>query len=609
MSFETEIIKPRAHPIVIQEIDIARNQEFWTNYLAPVWYFNIDALYAHIPSTWLNGISALTINSIGSVIAGSERLNAVTSIADCISTESSFYFDQLFNNCYVHCPDGNRPQLYSMKVGDTTGFVDKGSPGFYLNNIYYEPRIESIPSISRKKSKEYFGIIRYGGGASKLTNSDGYFDTYTTDNKITGQESRIKLGFSGDDNYELQHIGHISTGTGLTVSDFTIDVRDNTKAWTKKLPDNFYSQTTYSNLKDNNIGKGIPIIYGQCLNVECICENEEEVAPASYTFKICDVSNHSGINSIDAVYVDGTEVTPDSTDTTNAEFVITVASGDYTPGQKVTADVKGVKDTNGTYIEEALEVIKDLLNVHYSIPYTSTFYDFANWSTGDDLAIGYWIGEGKQLNDIINEITKSSFIDLIIQNDGKIAGKIFNKYSATVATYTKEDVLSYIPLSDEADELYSAIEVKYCKDWANNEYRSLHDNTYEDDVLDEHNIKRTKTYNTLLTSVADAQTFATYVYDFLKVVKKVFKIEINYQAITRKIGDIIQVELDRPTAPAIGTVKAEIIGMTVNYSSGKIMLDCRVIEVIGDLIYMQGYLYRSNLFRSKLYGRTKEVSV
>ncbi len=137
MSFQDEITKPNIDLVVLAELDIGQEQEFFVNYTAGVWYVNFDVAYPLIDSTLLNGVTSQDITNVGSVISDGVRLASVSSIAICFTTDSSFYYTNADNELYVHLPSGFSPEDHEVVIGVSWGFRKGGQTSIY-NDVLYE---------------------------------------------------------------------------------------------------------------------------------------------------------------------------------------------------------------------------------------------------------------------------------------------------------------------------------------------------------------------------------------------------------------------------------------------------------------------------------------
>ena len=108
--------KPDSKKILINEIDIGQDQDFWTNYRAGVWFVNFDKYYPNIDSSLLVGVSVQDITKVGSVKASGVSLKIVNTKADVQTNDSSFHYDSNFKSLYVHCPGGDDPDLFIITL-------------------------------------------------------------------------------------------------------------------------------------------------------------------------------------------------------------------------------------------------------------------------------------------------------------------------------------------------------------------------------------------------------------------------------------------------------------------------------------------------------------
>jgi len=312
MSFAQFIEKTTSSKIVLVEMDLGKIQTKWNNYQSGIWDYrwrisptlkNIGD--GNIGDGTIGDGEYYNFSSVGSCFASGEEYAKKTNLADCISTEKSWYYDTANRIFYVHADDGKEPQIFGIVIGITMGLSNQAK---YYNDLYYEPRINGIMSIDKSKDSLYFGMISFDGGSIQCSNEDGFFDGITS-YVLFGQPVRILFG--GDDlaysDFSKVFTGYIED-LNLSYDEMNISIIDDRKKFSKQLPVNKFDKTTYPNLSDDDIGKAVPLGYGEIYHAPVTCINKAQSGTPSWTFKVCDVANHAnGIQSIDKVYVDGFE--------------------------------------------------------------------------------------------------------------------------------------------------------------------------------------------------------------------------------------------------------------------------------------------------------------
>ncbi len=596
--------KPDTKKIILAEIDIAQEHAFWTNYRAHVWYVNFEKDYPDIADWFLIGVEAQAeITRIGSVKVDSVSLVRVSSAADCQTNNGSFYYDDTDKELFVHCFEGDQPWIHVLTIGVAWGFRKGGTRGVY-NNFIYEARLLSIPGISKRKDPLFFGKISFEGGDIEIENTDGKYDMFAEENDVFGNAARLLQGFDDLDYSDFLptfsgFMENISIGSKV----LRISIQDRRKQLSRKIPTNLFDSTTYPDIKESNVGKVIPIGYGILKNVPVICTNEKEAGPpADYHFKLSDTIHHF-INAIDEVRVKDVAVVPSATSLANGTF--SLAAVDYDPGNQVTCDFKGFEDPLGVLIENGMDVVADLMTSYYGVLFNANFYNIARWFRAWAADVGIFINKKTQLINVIGDIAATVQGDFIIDDDGRYSFRIFSEYAPAVQIIRKEELLEIPQIDYDPTEVLTSLSVGYCKDWKENEYLILPDTSKEAEVFDKFKTYRSKFFPTLLTSQADAQAFATRRLDLSSDVKKIFPVRTKPQSITREIGDMITVEIYRPTKALLGNAKAEVLGINKDGNGMTVELECRLLELLPETKYEQGTYYGDSYYNDNYYGRTQ----
>ena len=608
MSFTIESAKQNYSPVILFEMDITQGQDFWTTYAAGTWFVNFDVNYPSIDALFLNGLEAVEVNLIGSVIASDTRLNSVSSVSDCQTIESSFYYNSGTNDLYVHCPNHNDPDLFNMRIGVVFGY-SMGSQDPFYNNSIYEDRIKSIPSINKQKGSLFFGQVSFDGGEVTLANEDSEFDEFAEDNEIFGNVARLFLGFEGLEYSEFSKIftGYVEN-IEISNTEMKVDIQDKRKNLQRAIPTAFYNQTDYPDLKDKNVNKPIPVCYGECDNISVICLNEEEdPAPANYDFLICDMQFHDAINAITEVRVEGVVKAVSASSLADATF--SLAAADYTPGDKVTADIKGYEDPSGNLIENALDIMADLFLNYYNLSFNSNFFNTAHWDKANALDINLFINKQTKFIDIIVKICNSTRCIFLIEDDGRYSSRIFNSEGAVRYEINENEILDFFAIKYDMSKLISSVLIGYDKDWDEDEYLLLLDDSNESTVFNSFETYNQERFDTLLLNSSDAQTYADNILDIVAGVQKIITIKTTYKYIDAEIGDIVQVYIARPWAIHLNTAKGEIIGISKITDEGTLNLTIRVYDIVGDFFHQEGTLYETELFDTSLLGLTDEMEI
>ena len=355
-------------------------------------------------------------------------------------------------------------------------------------------------------------------------------------------------------------------------------IADNRKKLSRTLPTRTFEKATYANLHANDVGKPIPLAYGECYHYPVVCTNKAQAASTAFTFQICDVTEHtSGIESIDTVYIDGKSVTVKTKDTTTAQFILDV--GVYSPtsaqsGAEVLCDFSGYLNGAGALDDNALDVVEDLMNTYLSIPYTTAYYDTTVWaaSKGSALNVGFAIDKETKVIDIIEKIALSTFGSFIIKDDGLFTFKIFNSGTTATDTIYKEEYLEPPSIQFNDNEYLTSCSVGY-----KNNHAWYDNKDDESTIYQKYGKYQAKEFETFLTSTSEANSLSDSIMDYMQDIKGIANIKTSIQNITLDIGDVVNFELDRVNQDWMGETKVEIVDIQKNLLEGTVELAGRII--------------------------------
>ena len=688
MSHETDFATAAADPsstkIILAEIDIGFDQSFWTNWRAGTWFVNFDVVYPNVPDSFLSGVEARDITTIGSVTVGGAILTRVASAADVQTNESSFYYDSTTHDLYIHIEGGDEPSLHRITVGEAYAVSNYAGPlnnwGVY-NEFSYQPRLISIPIIAKQRDPVFFGKIAFRGGTISIENSDGEFDRFAEDRDIFGAAVRLLVGF--DDlpysDYRRMFSGFIEN-IAVTQTLIRLEIQDDRKRLSKSIPENVFTQAVYSDLAAKNEGKPIPLLYGLCRNVPVTITNEEESPrPRFFDAKICDTVDHA-ILAIDAAYVEDEAATASSKSMANATFQLDTGSldysnlagpfqvgerikgatsdasaeiasdsgslivfakrpkdpgfevgeqiigadsggtadvdsyteGDYYPGDDVSADVRGyVFTATSILIDNALDVIVDLLTSFYPIFFNSNYFNLDQWPTSRAPDIELFADSPKELIDIIEEISSTVFGLFLAEDDSRYGYRIYNENAAILQTVEKEEILnlSEIEIRYDSTEVLTSARIGYDQNWKNSEHLIELYTDQEDAIFDKFRIYREDTFLTLLNGQSAAQAFAETMFLFSSDVDKPVTIVTKMQTVEREVGDFIDVWLDRVSSTMLGRAKCEILGISKDGNNMTVRLECRIVSLYPATIYEQSVHYNDTYYNWRYYGMTQNREI
>jgi len=575
------INKPFSKKKILVEISSGLAEDFWLSEEPGIWY---NKLTVWVPdkkfgfgygvfgygSFGNDGTDTLGHNAVyyqvGSVKISGVIYTEYDKYDDCVANSESWYYDIITTKLYLHFLNDTAPweqtgawERTTISIGLVAGFSNHAG---YYNDIYYDARVISIPNISYRKNWLFFGIARSAGGEVTLDNSDGYFDNFAT-HDIFGH--KIVFRFGVDDIAHAQYLElanfYIDKIT-VTKTTFSIALNDKRSFLQKKIPINVYDSTTYPDIKDTNENKPIRLGYGTNKKVPCVCTNEEEAIGGGidYTFKICDVANPAyAISAITTVYIDDVVEVPKATNLNTATFTI-ASGGNYTKGDKVTCTYTGY--TDGGVIDNALDVIADLLNEFNNDVYNSTNFNTTAWAIAKALAydIGFPI-EKETVGSAITKIANTVHGSFLIQGDDRYSFKIFDEDTAAVKTITGEEILKLTKAEYDTKRYLTRFEILYDRDWDSGFFRRIIEESNEEAIFTKYGVYREKEFETLLISADDSSSLASKISKTTSEVVPYFSFTTKSQNFDLMLTDLVNVELNRVTKEMYGTVKLEIVGI------------------------------------------------
>lgn len=600
---------------ILVELDIGKNVELFLNESAFVWKLNLNGNYPGIEAYLLNGYESVGVVNVGSIKSDSTNLNSLSSLALVQAAPGSFYYDSVARNVFIHYPDSNDPGTHQTLIGAVFGYSNFA---VNYNGVAYESRIINPPSISQSKDPLFFGRLSFQSVPVAISNQDGRLDRFAEDNDWFGNNARIYVAedpTSFDDFTQIfqGYLENIRYSAGQTM---TIQIQDQRKQLSNRIPENKLDVTTYPDIEEKNINRPIQLTYGIARNVTAICTNEEETpTPTNYNFKFADTTFHD-IQSVDnggKVYVEGVLKTPASIDLTAGEFVITSASGDYSPGDDVTLDIHGYEDISGNLIENGLDVIKDILVNYTTYKFSDDIYNVGEWTVATSLVsdISYIVNKYQKVDKAIEDISASIQTNIYFQGDGRLTAKKYDISFPSLQTFTKFELMEIPSIEYPTDEIITTPIINYAKDWDSDDYfKVLVDDSQEEDLFELNKTSKMETFDTVLTTQADAQKFSNTVIEISGLPRKLITTKYKLQPLQRKIGDFITIPVWRnETQQILDDAKVEIISITFNLSDFTTTIVGRVLEFITPTITQQGTYWGGTYWGGDYWSKTEQKEI
>lgn len=614
MSFDTYKNLPVSKKIVLLEIDLpikeSQANDILINYEAGLWYNKLTPGAVYVNGSdgqvgYYENQNEDDYKDVTSVKVDGIDYVKVNTLAELRVQQESFYYDKDTTELYFHFADWRQPLDSNIIIGIALGFCDTldSTNGAYFGGKYYEPRILSVPAITKSKDPLFFGILRFQGGAVKLLNNDGYFDNFRSLNAYR-QTARIKLGFDGLDyeDYRTVFTGYVQKYT-QDFTTFSITLQDLRKGLSREIPNTLLTLDDYPYLSENNVNAVKPLAYGVIRGAPCICLNEEESA-ASYDFLLMDTTYYS-MSSVSAVYVDGSEIS-------SAYYTVNLAAGTISINAAQCSDNLGdiTCDFTGINIQNGVSVIESLLLKYNGKAFISTNYNIREWGLAKSVCrnVAVYEDESRELSKIIEEICDSCDLGFIVQDDGKYTARIYNENRTAATTiYTDEYVDDPVLTLDE-DKFLSSVQIKYNKNQNSDTFLKHVNTDYEDEVFDRYKSYQQKTFETILPTLSDAMEKSESVMALSKNITDVIKRTVKTQHVNLEIMDFV---IAAPNTREGATEKwgyHEIVGIQKNLSKAEVELSMRFVKVYTppeSLDYEQGYVWFNRLYGDKLFSTTR----
>ena len=559
-TFSDLISKSHAQWTTLVEMGLGKEQDMWINHTAGIWkvplaedWSNLPILLGFTMPPGETAVGAPTVPVIETLKAGTEFYTEKATLALCISTDKSWYMDIVTSTLYVHCDSYRDPDVFVMIIGTTFYASDRAID---LDGHYWEPAIIGIPTMELTRDPLLYGIMAFDGGQVTLDNHGGRLDTLR-DYLLYGQPITIKFG--GDDiayaDYRTCFKGYIQN-IALGEEEIQVDAIDKRYELGIKIPPNRFTVASYPDINYKNVGKPIPLAWGTCKNVPCICTNENAAAPANYTFKVCDVTDHpGGITAISQVYVNGEAKNMSANNMTDATF--SIASANYAAGRKATADIIGYNTTG------SLDIIEDIIDTYTDIAYNATYFDTAEWEArkADAFTVGLFIEDEKEISEIIADIAKTNAAMFIPKDDGLYTWKKWSNAGNASWTAAVEETENLVSGDQDYDNYLSSVHIGYSRDWDGNKMSLKGKTDLETEIYQRYGQYRDYKLDTLLTSEADAETLAAWLMDYMKDSRQIIENVLPIKYIETEIGDIVELNADRASGTWMGSVRCEVIGV------------------------------------------------
>jgi hypothetical protein len=458
------------------------------------------------------------IYNVKSLKVGGLSFSSVTTYADMLATDNSFYYDGS-NYIYFH-RTGWEPVLGdSVFIGAVAGY-SKGSdhPYFGLGNTFYAPYLETCPAIKQSIDPLFFGLLKYQSVSPSFDNLSFEFDNWRSRN-LWGQAARIMV--NDIDNTYANFTNLISGYLEDDSTDFTkfsVKIQDLRKGLTQQVCNNKYTQTEYPRLDYADVDKYKPVIYNSVNHGKTVCTNKQDEATAPiFYFNFADdldgtltTTNESIYTVIDGKYSDitgyvsfpsiGNMAIPRANCVVDSSLVDIVISFDY--------------DVSLT----GVDIIKDLMYRFDGKPYNASF-----WNTTEINALptvrqtSLYIDDTKKLSEAIESVCNDCDLRMFVQKDGRYTIRVYDYARAIDKTIPTYDWIDEPKIKNNGSEYLSSCVIKYNKHIESDTFTSYDSSdlgTYKEDAFKKYKTYKSKEFETQLMTLSDAQDKATTIMEW-----------------------------------------------------------------------------------------------
>lgn len=518
---------------ILFEYDKPLKHSDFLNYSGGIWFWTLTP--GVITVTDDNGNTGYYDNQntavyqVASVQVDGTSFTAVSALADLLTTDEAFYYDGGSTKLYIKFLDSAYPLTQKIFIGVVAGF-SKNAENPYYNNIYYDPRLDSIFGIKKSKDPLFYGMLKFNSGNVKIINNDAALDDWRSRN-LYRQACRILIGENGSaySTYEKVFSGIIGNNS-RTWQSLSVKVDDIRAGLTNPLPVNQVFKSSFPTMTDDGFFK--PIAYGDIRSGNCYCLNETP-SGGNHTFLFMD-TEFNNATSISEVRVDGVAKATVSVDLAAGTFVLSSANVGTNFGS-VVADFTGANIKNG------VDIIKDLMKNYANVDYLSVNYDLTETAAAQLIARDtcVYVKSQEKLNKTIEQICVDIDALFFAHDDGTLTVRVYDYDRVPVKQIYEDEWIGEPDTEGNEDEFLSSVIIKYNRNRADDKYIEYNETSYIDEVFDNYKSAQSKEIVTNLTTEADAILKAQTVMESSKLVEDIVKRTTHFGNRDLEIMDFI----------------------------------------------------------------------
>lgn len=487
-------------------LELVKNFELigLTNYQAGVYY--AKPAKAILADYWITNFGAedqtsLKVITVQNVKVNGDYLFQSPSLAYCLSTINSFYWDFATQTLYTNLSLSVDVLFDLITFGASYNFCSGVTT--YIDDEEYIPVLLQAPSIAQTEDLIDYDLLDFINGNFELDNNNQDLDflvaeniigneifySHLPDNKFT-RADLIRLG-----SYTVNNYTHSETRVSINAIDKRV-------SGNISIPTETFSDTIYPNIDPEKIETIIPLIYGQVRETGVIVVNSVLTSGQVDCVLAQELTSLGTVQvNIDNIW---TTVTPSYIDLTTGFFTLSESDGRNTNGS--IRDIKVLQPV-GIEIDVTTDIIKDLALRYENAKFDSFNFDLTAWEdVAATLSTGaYMINDKILLYDAYRDVQNGSKRRFRYEftPDGKRTLKINNENIFARGLIYHQD-FDDIEVESDGDIVFSRTIVNYSKNYYNNNYIKVKNNDNESYVKLTFGKSAELPVNSLLTSNEDA---------------------------------------------------------------------------------------------------------
>lgn len=518
-----------------------------------------------------------------------------SNLTDAENTEKSFFFSNGEQALYVHFEHEQAHWTAFMSYGDARGYSNKE---VYIDDIFYEPLINSIPSLSQQQDLVNYDKLSTINGSIILNNVGGLLDFYKDENIYGNTANIYHLPDGAEINRtrsELQQLGQfLIDDYDLSLQEMDVRIQDKRLENDADMPTEEFNSTDYPDIDEDIEGELIPDMYGQVRRSEAIPVNSNATGTISYRQALSLTTLGTVQVLLDEVWTDRT---PTATDLTTGSFTLSQADGRKDGAADGDPLECRVVDSIGEINTYASDVIKQLNLNYLGLEFNSSNYDTTEYGNEEtELApIGILFNEQIKVSEAIRRVQDGADkgFRYEISSTGLRTIRVNNYDRSTAYNIYFEDIKNnnVLPVPTDKEYLAANLKVKYAQDYHSGNFLSIKNTDFAEYVRENYKVTNIITVEKALTSQSDADNFAEWYLDkFSDVPRIAGPLEIlgadffNIRIYDIIIGDLstgpLDIEEAIPEREFYGRWKMQVLSIDPQINSSLNNITALLIEEI-----------------------------